>query len=307
MSWSVFEDKTFPGVYPFDCANAVKGTCLKTNFKNCMALCQESPRCNFGYYKSTGECFPLSSENARDINPYDYMTDETIEVVPNDKVFINDMTYPRVSNANQVKYYDTIALRNVETGMFLQPGEEKDLFVTFAPFEADLTLEYKNVVSPRNRVRYNDELTFGIPNHPLILTRGLAKQFDTSLGLVSWNNFTPYSMLQIALFKLENIDDPRDTNAINFGDKFYINILGHYLTVDDQSHGVVKFASTQKLKSLKANFTFEMLPARSITGYYCNNTNKCTSVPLFETQPMKDARYYQNKEVLRTESCFFNC
>lgn len=309
MSWNIYQDRTFNQIYPFDCANSIGTTCYKTNFDKCLSICQSSPRCQYGFFKKDGTCFPLNTDNYEDLNPYDYVMDKTPgEFVPEDKVFINNKTYSQEPSSNTVRYFDTVYLRNVETGLYMQVGNEEDLFVKFAPFESELTLEYKNINTPRNKVKYGDDLTFGVPNHPLILTRGLSKPgYSPTYGNVSWNNLTPFSLLQISLFKFENIDDPRDTSFLDYEEKFYINILGSYLTVDGNLNALVRYESPQKLKQNGANFTFELIPSKTVLGYYCNDNNKCTSVPLYDTSIVRNDRFYNNKEVMRTESCYFKC
>lgn len=308
MSWTIFTDKGLPSqLNPFDCANTVHSTCYKTSFDKCLSLCQSSPRCNYGHYRSSGECFPLITTNYPDLNPYDYMADFTPDKNDeNDRVFINNKIYQKFSNSNNVRYYDYINLKNVETNTFLQVGLIEDEFAKFAPFPSDLTIEYKNVNIPRSAVRYGDELTFGVPRHPVILTRGLAKVFPPSFGFVSWNNITPYGMLQISLFKPEKLENNNDKSPINFGDNFHLKIIGSYLTVDDEMNAKVEYLSPQALISKSKNCTFQILPSKDVTGYYCDG-KLCKSVSFQDTDSNGNNRFYKNNEVYRTDSCFFKC
>jgi len=302
MSWSIFKNQTLPSSYnPFGCINGINSTCYRIPFDKCLAYCQENKRCNYGYYKSTGECYPLSTNNYADINPYDYIKDEPGDL---NRVFINNSTYPRTSKSNLVHYYDTVYLKNVETQTYLQISKEDDMFVSFAPFPIELTLEYKNINTPKNLLNYNDELTVGAPSKPLILTRGLAKGLPPSFGFLNWTNLTPFSMMQIALFKFEN--SLGENGVVKFNENFYINILGSYVTVDDHMHAMTEYQHISTLKNQNKNITFQLLPSKNLTGYYCDNEN-CISIPLSETSSKDEQRFYKDKEIYRTSNCYFNC
>lgn len=316
MSWSIYKNKTIPDVFPFQCVNTVKTTCYDTTLERCLYECQQSGRCNFGTFKYSskpsqsfadrGVCMPLNTLNYPDINPYDFVVDGT----NNDVVFVNNGVFSlQQSAANTVHFDDLVCLQNVETKLYLQYGTETSYFADFAPFKANLTIEKNKIDVPQSLMSYSDFITFGIPAKPLVLTGGFNRDCYGQFGNVTWNNITPFAMTKIALFQLENKNQNDDIKNVNFGDEFYIRMLGSYLTVEEPANiGILRYEDVGTLKQKRRNATFRLVPAEPLKGYYCSP--KCEEVPLWETAidaNDKRKREYKGKSVVRNETCYFQC
>lgn len=303
MSWTILKGKTITPTFPFDCVASINGSCVVTPFEKCIASCQTSDFCDYGYYNN-GTCYALNTTSFENTDPYDTIISSDN---PNDRVFINNIKYSQNPNANDVLYYDTVSLRNIETDTYLQPGEEIDIFALFAPFESDLTIEYKNVIIPRYRLEYGDEITLGIPNRPLILTRGYGKEnWSPSYNHLSWNNLTPFSMMQISLFNLEKKNDDGD-KCVHFNEPFYIKSINTYLCIDQFMHLIRTDKSLDYLKNTNSKCTFEFVPSKKLKASYCDDKNVCRIVPLNKTTAKGTDRYYEDKEVSRSDKCMFKC
>jgi hypothetical protein len=326
MSWSIYKNKTIPDVFPFQCVNTIKTTCNDSTFQRCLYECQQSGRCNYGtftpYPKSggqtdelRGECKPLNTLNYQDINPYDFFVD-----APGDNVvFVNNGVFSlQQSAANTVHFDDLVCLQNVETKLYLQYGTEDSYFSDFAPFKANLTIEKKTIDVPQSLLLYGNFITFGVPAKPLVLTGGFNRDCFGSFGNVTWNNITPFAMTKIALFQLEPISTgaEKEVEGVNFEDEFYIKILGSYLTVEEPANiGILKRENVDVLKATGANMKFRLLPAEPLKGYYCSKeagstTSKCEELPLWKSEVDKTdrrKREHQGAQVMRNETCYFQC
>lgn len=319
MSWSIYKNKEIPNVFPFQCVNTVKTTCYDSTLERCLYECQQSGRCNYGTFTYTsptrGRCMPFNSLNYQDINPFDFMIDTPVTEKDGKKlVYINDGAFSQQQSvANVIHYDDQVCLQNVETKQYLQYGTENSYFADFAPFKANLTIEKKTIDVPQALVSYGDYLTFGVPAKPLVLTGGFDKECFSNFGNVTWNNITPFGMTKVQLFQLEPVNEEIN-NRVHFGDEFYIRILGSYLTVQEPANiGLLKYKDKETLKQQKYNITFKLVPAENMKGYYCSRETdppKCTEVMLHETQEDSsdhNRRTYKGSEVMRNDTCYFQC
>jgi len=276
--WLIFPDTIFSQISTMDCNDTMEGQCyVGKSFDDCVKSCEQSPECNYGYYisdlpgkgKKDNICVPLKDHS----NPMYRLRKKDIYPVMDHaktKVFINKQKYYfPPEQANTVFYMDNFTLQNVDTGMFLETSPMSDKSNNGVKFDKNGDLIVQIIQIPEDLaagtqyvpVKYGDPIVFNIPNTTLIIGSTM-EWIQRSYSVTS---DIAYKILPLTPGK--NIGDD-----ISYSDTFTIHTNINIL-------GIVKNSSFEKLyKSNNGNVVFRFIP--KMKGWYCNNNNECTEIPL---------------------------
>lgn len=287
--WFIFKNAIFSQLESADCNDAIEGQCYNDKtFNQCVDMCNDNPNCNMGYYisnlNSPNICVPLQQPK-KFLNPSYRLRNKRIYKELNNattKTFINKEIFPfPPEQANTVFYMDNFNIQNVETGLFLEssPLSTNNSNVLFSK-DGDLQVQLLEI--PPNfaegvqyiSVKYGDKLAFNIPRTTLVLRESI-----NNIPRMEWISRTASLSEDLAFMIEPTMPGKKIGDNVSYSDTFGIKSDVSILGVDFASHMERSYYSTySKAKELNKAITFRFIP--QMIGYYCNNDNQCTPVPL---------------------------
>lgn len=296
--WMVFDDSFITDMDLSDCDDTIEGVCYRNlSFDDCLAKCQPSAGCNWGYYIKYGSrsfCVPIRDHRRTESSPF-------FRLIPRDRVnflknadtrvFINEKTFPFSPNVSNIVFYHDLSYLQAEN-KYIGRNDKGDLELTSFP---DLTIKPLSTLRGFNSlqqytpIRNGDFVIINIPNTPVSIQH--------NNGTLRWHpNITTYAGLKERL-QIVIPNEPME-KVLEYNQKFY---LRHDDRLIHLNNGKLVLLDT---KNLQDATPFEFLP--NFFLYYCQN-GKCQELPAQNGTARKNIRVYQNKVLHRNSNCWSQC
>jgi len=298
--WYIFPNTTLTNIDMADCNDTIDGICKHTDtIEECIQLCENdvNKRCKSGYFLETPDnkniCVPLTSYPIGKAYPYyrwrhkDFYPE--FKNIKSTSFILTSIPYP--SNvANSIFYHDSMKMRNVETGLYINKDSKGNAIFTkqnnfpvkFLPLEITRSLLEKYI-----QVKNGDNIVINIPQTAYVLRQEGVWLLNETVVKNPSNTFMIHA-----------IDNNVIGRDLNYTEKFYFMAGDRFLNYN-QELNQLELVPTRLKSSI-----FEFIP--QVEVYYCDGS-ECKSMELADANVDGSSASYKGQIVERNPACFGMC